>query len=97
MKRKESMLLGEILRKTGVSLAVYGIDVEQLAEGGVKVSYEEMQYVLKDNPTTHMLAVNLKEELPESKLWICIIYKPYYSTIAETVDMVCRIGGRKAL
>ena len=68
MKHEESRLLGEILRRTGVDLAVYGVDVEQLAEGVVEVTYEEMEYVLKDNPITLILAMNLKEQLTASKI-----------------------------
>ena len=68
MKGNESELLGQIFKKSAISLAVYGIDVEQLAEGNVEVTYEEMEYVLKDNPTTHVLAMNLKEELTTSEL-----------------------------
>ena len=67
MKHEESRLLGEILRRTGVDLAVYGVDVEQLAKGEVEVTYEEMEYLLKDSPITHVLAMNLKEELTASE------------------------------
>ena len=67
INRAELKLLGEILRKSGVSLVVFGIDVEQLAEGMNDLSYEEIQYVLKDNPTTNVLSANLKEELATSK------------------------------
>ena len=69
MNNKQSKLLGQILKKTGIS-SVYGIDVEQLAKGEVEVTYEEMEYVLKDNPTMHVLAMNLKEELTASELII---------------------------
>ena len=65
--RAESKLLGEIIEKMGVNLEVYGIDVEQLAKGEHELTYEEMQYVLKQNPTTHVLSVNLKEDLVTSE------------------------------
>ena len=68
MKDKECQLLGQIIKKTGVNLSVYGIDVEQLAKGEVVVTYEEMEYVLKDNPAVHVLAVNLKEQLTASEI-----------------------------
>ena len=67
MEEEESKLLGEILRKAGISLAVYGIEVEQLAGGTYDCSYEEMQYVLTDNRTTRTLAENLKQELKTSE------------------------------
>ena len=69
MNRKESRLLGQILRNADVNLTFYGIDIEQLAEGERDISFEEMQYVLRENPTTHvrMLSLNLKEELTSSK------------------------------
>ena len=34
------------------------------------MTYEEMEYVLKDNPTTQVLAANLKEELTTSELYL---------------------------
>ena len=67
MKKEECMLIGEILRKANVDLAIYGVELKQLTEGNNSFTYEEMQYVLQYNPTTHRFAVNLKEELSTSK------------------------------
>ena len=67
MAKKESMLLGQILRKADINLTAYGISVEELAEGKIEISYEEMQNVLGKNPGTHILSANLKEELKSSK------------------------------
>ena len=67
MKKDESMLLGQILKKAGIDFTAYGIDIEQLAEGEQKLSYEEIQYILGENSTTHMLSLNLKEELISSE------------------------------
>ena len=67
LEKEESCLLAEILRKAGISLTFYGIDIEQLAEGKSNLSYEEIQFVLKDNPNTHVLSGNLKEELKTSE------------------------------
>ena len=67
MTKKESMLLGQILRKADINLTAYGINVEELAEGEIEISYEEMKNVLRKNPITHMLSVNLKGELKSSK------------------------------
>ena len=60
---EESKLLEKILNKAGVSLTVYGVDIQQLADGQSNLTYEEMQFMLKNNPATHLLSVNLKEEL----------------------------------
>ena len=67
INKEESMLLGQILRKVDISLTSYGIDIEELAEGKREISFKEMQDVLGKNPATHMLSVNLKEELKSSK------------------------------
>ena len=87
LEDKNSKLLGEILRKTGITLAVYGIDVEQLAKGEVEVTYEEMEYLLKDNPITHVLAMNLKEELAASE-YICIIIKMEICLLALVIGYI---------
>ena len=67
MTKQESMLLGQILRKADINLTAYGINVEELAEGEIEISYEKMKNVLGKNPITHILSVNLKEELKSSK------------------------------
>ena len=67
MRKEESMLLGQILRKADIDLTAYRIDIKELAEGEREISYKEMQSVLGKNPATHMLSVNLKEELKSSK------------------------------
>ena len=66
MKKEESKLLGEILRKSDVTLLAYGIDVDTLTKGESNLTYDEMQYVLKDNPSSHILSVDLKRELSTS-------------------------------
>ena len=67
MRKEESILLGQILRKADIDLTAYEINVEELTKGEKEISYREMQNVLAKNPTTHMLSVNLKEELKSSK------------------------------
>ena len=81
MEKEESQLLGEILKKAEISLETYGIKVEQLTKGEGEVTYEELEYVLRDNPTTYLLAGNLKEELKTSELYADNNYllKQYYS------------------
>lgn len=91
MKKQESMLLGQILQKADINLSAYGIEVEKLAEGKKEVSYEEMQYILQENPATHILSVNLKEELSSSKSFYRTYNFMYFFTLP------CRIRGRKSL
>ena len=78
MKKEESMLLGQILKKADINLTAYGIVVEDLAEGEMEISYKEMQNVLGKNPITHMLSVNLKEELKSSRLQL-YLHKQFLS------------------
>ena len=59
------MLLEEILRNLGDSLQALQIDMQRLVKG--ELTYEEVQLVLKDNPTTNFLSVNLKQKLAASK------------------------------
>ena len=68
------MLLGQFLKKADINLTSYGIDIEQLAEGKSDLSFEEMQYVLRENPTTH--CVNIKEALTSSKSMIILNDNP---------------------
>ena len=68
MSKEESMLLGRILRGADINLNTYGVNIEEIAEGKTEISYEEMQNVLGKIPATHMLSMNLKEDLASSKL-----------------------------
>ena len=68
IRHEESKLLGEILKGSDINVENYGIDIEELAEGKSTLTYEEMEYVLKENPATHILSLNLKEELSTSML-----------------------------
>ena len=67
IRKEEAVLLGQILTKADIDLSAYGIDIKELAEGEREISYQEMQTVLGKNPASHMLSVNLKEELKSSK------------------------------
>ena len=71
-------------------MAEYGIDVEQLSEGKSEPFYEEMQCVLKNNPTTHTLSVNLKEQLAASESFAA-------NNIKYDIVIACRIEGRETL
>ena len=67
MGEKESVWLGEILKNAGINFRDKGVSNEKLLEGSSDLTYEEVQIVLKENPTTHILSENLKEELQSRK------------------------------
>ena len=93
MRKEESMLLGQILRKADINLTAYGIDVEELVEGKRDISYEEIQNVLGKNPATHMLSINLKEELKSSKLQ----FFNHKKNVSLLFYLLFRTGGRNSL
>ena len=64
----EARLLGEILKASNIDFSYSGINTQQLLDGGSGLTYEEMQFVMKDNPTTRILSMNLKQELQSSEL-----------------------------
>ena len=64
---KESIWLGEILKNAGINFSDKGVSNEKLLKGGSDLTYEEVQFVLKENSTTHSLSENLKEELQSRK------------------------------
>ena len=63
MGKKESVWLGEILKNAGINFSDKGVSNEKLLEGSSDLTYEEVQFVLGENPKTHILSENLKEEL----------------------------------
>ena len=64
----EARLLGEILKASSVDFSYSGIDTQQLLNGENCLTYGEMQFVMKDNLTTQILSMNLKQELKSSEL-----------------------------
>ena len=68
LNEAESRLLGEILRASNIKLRDGGVNIQQLLDGGSGLTYGEMQFVMKDNPTTRILSLNLKQELHSSEL-----------------------------
>ena len=69
MEEKESKLLGKILSASNIDLSDSGVTMEHLLDGNSSLlTYEEMEVVLKENPTTRFLSMNLKQELKSSKL-----------------------------
>ena len=63
MGKKESVWLGKILKNAGINFSDKGVSNEKLLEGSSDLTYEEVQFVLRENPKTHILSENLKEEL----------------------------------
>ena len=68
LEEAEARLLGEILEASNISFSSSGINTKQLLDGESGLTYEEMQFVMKDNPTTRILSMNLKQELQSSEL-----------------------------
>ena len=68
LEEAEARLLGEILKASDIDFLHSGIDTQELFDGGSGLTYEEMQYVMKDNSSTRILSMNLKQELQSSEL-----------------------------
>ena len=72
---KESRLLGEILSASNIDIVDSGVTIEQLLDGNSSLlTYEEMEFVLREIPTTRFLSMNLKQELQSSKLIVVVLY-----------------------
>ena len=71
LEEAEGRLLGEILKASNIEFKDTGVDAQQLLNGGGGLSYEEIQFVMKDNPTTRILSNNLKLKLQTSKMYGC--------------------------
>ena len=63
LEEAEARLLGEILKASDVEFNNVGVDIQELLDGQSDLTYEEMQFVMKDNPKTRILSINLKHEL----------------------------------
>ena len=68
LEEAEARLLGEILKASNIEFRETGVNIQQLLDGGSGLTYEEMQFVMEDNPTTRILSMNLKQELQSSEL-----------------------------
>ena len=68
LEEMEARLLGEILKASNIEFREAGVNIQQLLDGESGLTYEEMQFVMKDNPTTRNLSMNLKQELQSSEL-----------------------------
>ena len=84
-------MLGEILKASNIEFRETGINIEHLLNGESGLTYEEMQFVMKDNPTTRVLSINLKQELQTSELCMHIEVSSHASKqnegVAETADV----------
>ena len=65
---EEARLLGEILKASNVEFDNVGVNVQELLDGQSGLTYEEMQFVMKDNSSTRILSTNLKQKLQSSEL-----------------------------
>ena len=68
LEEAEARLLGEMLKAYNIDFSYSGIKTQQLLDGESDLTYEEMQFILKDNKTTQVLAMNLRQELQSSEL-----------------------------
>ena len=73
LNKEESELLGEILTTNNIDFRDSGIHVQQLVDGSSDLTYEEIQFVMKEKPATRLLATNLKRTLQSSKLYFPIL------------------------
>ncbi len=61
IKRQELDFIGKILNKSAIDFSQY------LHNGESDVTYEEMEFIMKLNPRTQLLSINLKQEITSSK------------------------------
>ena len=69
LSMEESELLGEILTTSNIDFQDSGVNVKKLVDGSSDLTYEDMQFVLKEKPATRALSLNLKQTLQSSKLY----------------------------
>ena len=67
IERQDLQLIGKILEKSAIDFSNYGIETVHLLSGESDVTYEEMEFVMKLNPRTQVLSINLKQEITASK------------------------------
>ena len=56
-----------MLEKSAIDFGNYGIEKEHLLNGESDVTYKEMEFVMKLNPSTQVLSINLKQEITSSE------------------------------
>ena len=67
LEEEELKLLGEILKASNVEFNNLGVDIQELLDGQSDLTYQEMQFVMKDNQIPQVLSMNLKQELQSSE------------------------------
>ena len=78
LEEAEARLLGEILKASDVEFNNLGVDIQELLDGQSGLTYEEMQFAMKDNQKTRTLSTNLKQEL-QSREFEQTVYSSYSS------------------
>ena len=80
IESEELTLLGDILSRTNVDFTTsYGVDIQQLDQS---LTYEEMQFVLSEDPATEFLSQNLKDKLESSELNLFCCFIAMHSSMA---------------
>ena len=67
LKEAEARLLGDILKAYNIEFSDSGVNIQQLCDGESGLTYEEMQFLMKENQATKNLSMNLKQKLKASK------------------------------
>ncbi len=67
IEKQVLQFIGTILDKSAIDFGKYGIETVHLLNGKCDVLYEEMECLMKLNPSTEVLSINLKQEITSSK------------------------------
>ncbi len=67
IEKQELQFIGKILENSSIDFGKDGIETVDLLSGEGDVTYEEMEFVMKKNPKTQVLSINLKQEITSSK------------------------------
>ncbi len=67
IEKQELQFIGKILENSAIDFGKDGIETVDLLSGEGDVTYEEMEFVMKKNPKTQVLSINLKQEITSSK------------------------------
>ena len=71
---QELQFIGKILENSSIDFGKRGIETVHLLSGESNVTYEEMEFVMKLNPKTQVLSINLKQEITASKKLLISYY-----------------------
>ncbi|XP_064389434.1 uncharacterized protein LOC135337431 isoform X3 [Halichondria panicea] len=91
IEKPELQFIGKMLEKSAIDFGNYGIEKEHLLNGESDVTYEEMEFVMKLNPSTQVLSINLKQEitsrLKEEQLYAKAIKKKVSLTYTKILAL----------